>query len=274
MATRVLVVGLGEVGSALYDLLLKSSRFEVYGYDVDPSRTKCKLEDVPLPLNYLYVTIPYSPSFVSAVVEYAQRVRARAVFIHSTVAPGTTRRVHELLNAPVAYTPVRGRHPRIREHMRLWAKWVSALPPEYLLEATKHLEEAGFKVRACSEPPESLELAKLWETVYRAALIAAWQEAHRVARKCGASLRVVAEFVGEVHEVLRDRPVYYPDYIGGHCLIPNTEILRGFHPSKLFDFVIESNELRREELGDLAAKREVDELKELFYRMTRSEYYA
>ncbi|MEM4885583.1 MAG: GDP-mannose dehydrogenase, partial [Thermofilum sp.] len=113
----------------------------------------------------------------------------------------------------------------------------------------------------------------LWETVYRAVMIASWQELHRVAREKGASLKVIAEFIGEVHEVLKDRPVYYPDFIGGHCLIPNTEILRAVHPSKLFDFVVESNEKRKLELKDPKVREEVEELKKYFLQLTKADYY-
>jgi len=60
-----------------------------------------------------------------------------------------------------------------------------------------------------------LELAKIWETVYRAVMIASGQKIHRIVRKFGADMGIVAEFIGEAHEVLRDRPIYYPDYIGG-----------------------------------------------------------
>ena len=271
---RVLVVGLGEVGSAVYEVLGESGRFEVYGYDVDPARSAHRLEEVPRPIDYLHVAIPYSPSFNRAVERYAAELKPRAIFVHSTVAPGTTRTLHEALGLPVAYTPVRGRHPRLKEHLLFWPKWVSTLPSAFLGEAAKHLEEAGFKVRPCRDSPESLELAKLWETVYRAVMIAAWQELHRIARERGASLKVIAEFVGEVHEVLRDRPVYYPDFIGGHCLIPNTEILRSVHPSKLFDFVIESNERRRREAEDPEVRREIEDVKSYFLKLTKADYYG
>jgi len=271
---KVLVVGLGEVGGALYEVLAESGRFELYGYDVDPSRTVHRLEEIPRPVDYLHVAIPYSQRFPDAVAGYAVEFKPRMVVVHSTVAPGTTRNLHARLGVPVAFSPVRGKHPKLKEHLLFWPKWVAALPGSSAGEAAEHLRAAGFKVRLCQEAPESLELAKLWETVYRAVMITAWQELHRVARAHGASLRVVAEFVGEVHEVLGDRPVYYPDFIGGHCLIPNTRILESVHPSKLFEFVLESNEKRREELADPSVRREIYELREYFLKLTKRDYYA
>ena len=104
-------------------------------------------------------------------------------------------------------------------------------------------------------------------------MIASWQEIHRIARKFGADIEAIAEFVGEVHEVLRDRPVYYPDYIGGHCLIPNTEILRSVFPAKLFDFIIESNKKRKEEIRRNDVREEIEKVKNVALRLTNVEYY-
>jgi len=270
---RILIVGLGEVGSALYQVARGSGGLEVYGYDVDPRKTINQLSDVPVPVDYLHVAIPYSRRFVDAVSSYAEGLKPRALFIHSTVAPGTTRRVYERLGIPTVFSPVRGRHPNLRQHLLFWPKWLASLPESFSGEAGRHLEEMGLRVRY-ADKPESLELAKLWETVYRAVMIASWQELHRVSRAFGASLPVIAEFVAEVHEVLRDRPVYFPDHIEGHCLIPNTTILNSVHPSKLFEFVLESNEQRRKELEDEGVKREVEELKRIFLKLTKQDYYS
>jgi hypothetical protein len=46
-----------------------------------------------------------------------------------------------------------------------------------------------------------------------------------VLKRFNATLNEISEFIAEVHEVLDDRPILYPDYIGGHCLIPNTRLL-------------------------------------------------
>ncbi|QOJ79718.1 GDP-mannose dehydrogenase [Infirmifilum lucidum] len=274
MATRLLVVGLGEVGRAVYEVARDSGRFEVYGYDVDTAKTTHRLEEIPRPVDILHVAIPYSEKFVEIVSQYASEFKPRAVIIHSTVAPGTTRRLHAALKLPVAFSPVRGKHPKIREHLYFWPKWVAALPREFAGEARRHLEDMGLKVRVCEEEPEALELAKLWETVYRAVMIAAWQEIDRIARRYGVGLKTIAEFTAEVHSVLRDRPVYYPDYIGGHCLIPNTQILHSVAQSKLLEFVLESNEKRLRELQDPGVRREVEDLRELFLSLTRRDYYA
>jgi len=272
---RVLVVGLGEVGRPLYDIVVGSGCCEVYGYDVDASRTVDRLEDIVSPVDYLHIAIPYSGGFVEAVKSYVDMFSPRITFIHSTVAPGTTREIYGLTGKPVAYTPVRGKHPHLKKHLLFWSKWVATLPRECIGEAASHLEGLGFKVRRYDGSPESLELAKLWETVYRAVMIASWQELHRIARQYNADLLAIADFVGEVHKVLHDRPIYYPAHIGGHCLIPNTEILYKVTGSPLFKFVLESNKKRAKELEDESLRREVEELrKKVFEEYTNKNYYT
>ncbi len=272
MGTRIAIVGLGVVGRALMELAIDKG-LEVYGIDIDPSRTVHRLEDVKKPVEFLHVAFPYSSSFVENVIDYVEKLSPKAVVVHSTVLPGTTRRIFERTRTVTASTPVRGMHHKMRRHLEFWTKWVAVLPIESKAVVLRHLEEMGFRTKLVDEP-ESLELAKLWETVYRAIMIASWQELHRMAIRFGADIKVVAEFVAEVHEVLKDRPVYYPDVIGGKCLIPNTKLLNSLYRSKLLEFVLESNSVREREIQDPRIKKDVDSLRSIFMRLTNFEYYT
>jgi len=247
---KVLVIGLGEVGSAIYDIVLESGKYETYGYDVEPSKAIDELSKVPIPIDYLHICIPYinQSVFVDTVMEYIEKVKPRLTIIHSTIAPGTTRELMEESGTPVAYSPIRGKHPWLKEHILFWPKWVTALPIEELDNAVSHLRSIGLKVRAYKGSAETLELAKLFETTYRALIIAWWQEIHRIARYFNADIVTIAKFLAEVNEVLGDRPILYPGVIRGHCLIPNTKILRDTYKSRFLDAILESNEKRKRRL--------------------------
>uniref|UniRef100_A0A7C4FIG6 GDP-mannose dehydrogenase n=1 Tax=Ignisphaera aggregans TaxID=334771 RepID=A0A7C4FIG6_9CREN len=270
---KVVVIGLGEVGNALYTFFRLSSKFEVYGYDLDPQKSVNKLSEIPKDVDFLHITIPFSNKFIDAVQYYASTLNSQYIVIHSTVAPGTTRKVFEKIGIPTAFSPIRGKHPNILKHLHFWTKWIASLPQEALSTFVLHHTLAGFRVREYYGNPESLELAKLWETVYRAIMIASWHEIHRIAVKFNADLTAIAEFVGEVHKVLHDRPLYYPDYIGGHCLIPNTMILNSVAPSKLFEFVLESNEKRLKEKEDAKIHRDIEKMKQIVQEYINREYY-
>jgi len=271
---KVVIIGLGEVGSALHSFFKSSGKFEVYGYDVDPRKSINKLDEIPRNVDFLHIALPYTEKFVDMVNYYVFLLNPQHIVIHSTVAPGTTRRVFEKAGKPTAFSPVRGKHPNILRHLSFWPKWIASLPQGSLSVFVLHHTLAGFKVREYYGDPESLELAKLWETVYRAIMIASWQEIHRIAIKFNADITTIAEFVGEVHKVLYDRPIYYPSYIGGHCLIPNTMILNSVAPSKLFEFVLESNEKRLNELKNEKIYRDVEKLKQVVQEYINKEYYS
>ena len=94
------------------------------------------------------------------------------------------------------------------------------------------------------------ELAKLFETTYRAWMIACFQEMHRISRHFGADSEGVADFLEDTHRVRLDRPVMFPGVIGGHCLIPNVELLLKSYDSEFLRLILESNERREEEIKD------------------------
>ena len=269
----VVIVGMGVVGSALYNLAMRS-RYRVYGIDIDPRKSVNRIDEVPRGSGVaLHVAYPYSPQFIDSLCHYAEVLRPEMIVIHSTVKPGTSIEIYKRVKRVVAYSPVRGYHRCMDKHISWWSKWVAVLPPQAVDEVVEHLKELGFqRIRTCSDPT-SLELAKLWETVLRAILIASWQELHRIARMLGADISVVMEFVGEVHRVLGDRPIMYPGIIGGHCLIPNTEILNSVRRSKLFEFVLESNAKRVSELKDPDTAKEVEKAKEIAERFMLKDYF-
>jgi UDP-N-acetyl-D-mannosaminuronate dehydrogenase len=271
---KVVIVGLGEVGSSIYHVFKNSNKYKVYGYDINPNKTIDNYEEISYPVEFLHITFPYNNRFISTVYEYANHFKPKMIVIHSTVVPGTTREIFHKTNIVTAFSPIRGKHPNLIKHLYFWSKWVVSLPIEKVEEAAQHLSDVGFKVKIYRGCPESVELAKLWETVYRAIMIASWHEIHRIARIYRAEIEAIAEFVGEVHEVLKDRPVYYPGYIGGHCLIPNTRMLNEIYPSKLFEFVLESNERRIKELEYEEIKKDVEMIKRIVLRFINKEYYV
>jgi hypothetical protein len=52
----------------------------------------------------------------------------------------------------------------------------------------------------------------------------------------------------------------FPGVIGGHCLIPNTELLLAAYDSEFLRLILESNEKRKEEVNDKTVKAEVEKV--------------
>ncbi|MCS7114518.1 MAG: GDP-mannose dehydrogenase [Candidatus Bathyarchaeota archaeon] len=266
---RVLVVGLGEVGRPLYELLKECKKFEVHGYDLNTDRMRDTGQSTALPDSFdvMHVCIPCKDKgeFVESIAGYVERFKPKLLIINSTVAPGTTVNVYKRVKGAclVAHSPIRGVHKSL-EHMkwelRRWTKYVGGVDKKSAEEAKKHFEKAGFKTKILKSCLET-ELAKLFETTYRAWMIACFQEMHRISRHFGADFDDVVDFIEDTHRVRLDRPVMFPDIIGGHCLIPNTELLLQSYNSKFLHLILESNEQRKKEINDQNIKEEIEKIK-------------
>ena len=239
MATdgTVVVVGLGEVGKPLLSILSKV--YNCVGVDVAPVN--------PVgPCSVLHVCYPYEiPDFIGTTTEYMAKYRPRLTIVHSTVGPGTTRKVIETTpGASIAYSPVRGKHARMEVDMLRYKKFVGASRPEVAKFAVEHLEQAGFKT-ALFRTSEIGELSKLLETTYLGLLVAWTQEVERFAMRYGASSEEVNAFIEEIDFL----PSHiFPGHIGGHCVMSNIAILRSQFDSRFLDAIVESNELKRRQL--------------------------
>jgi UDP-glucose 6-dehydrogenase len=237
---KTLVVGLGEVGGALAEVLERTQ----------PGLLRHDIErrDFPDAIGVMHICIPYQSrqQFEAATLEYIARVQPHLTIINSTVIPGTTRRIASQSGGRVAYSPVRGKHVRMTEDLIRYCKFVAAQEGAITVEAEEHFHRAGMKTRRV-ERPETLELAKLAETTYFGIQIAFAQELNRFSSQLGADYEETIGFFDEVEFLPRAR--YYPGFIGGHCVVPNIHLLEQVIDSPLLQAVLDSNQRRAAELA-------------------------
>ena len=88
-----------------------------------------------------------------------------------------------------------------------------------------------------------------FETTYRAWMIACFREMHGMTRHFDADFDEVVDFLEDTHRLRLDRPIMFPGFIGGHCLIPNTELLLNVYDSEFLRLILESNEKRKRDQG-------------------------
>lgn len=233
----VIVVGLGEVGRPLLNILSKS--FDCLGVDVSPVETD-------RPCSVLHLCYPFQiRDFVGTTASYIAKYNPRLTLIHSTLAPGTTRSVQAAAGTDrIVYSPVRGKHARMESDMLRYKKFVAAATPHIGREAESHLSAAGFQT-AQFRSLEIAELSKLLETTYLGVLIGWAQEVERLAASLGGTPEEVNAFIQEIDFL----PSHiFPGHIGGHCVMPNIKILQTQFSSAFLDAVVESNELKRQQL--------------------------
>jgi UDP-N-acetyl-D-mannosaminuronate dehydrogenase len=265
---NVLVVGLGEVGRTLFEILEESGEFTVYGYDLDEAKMNQvgqHQKDLPKNVDTMHICLPCvkQDKFVAVTTGYAMQFKPKLLIIHSTVMPGTTKEVSERCKCLVAHSPVRGVHQSL-EHMKWelkrWTKYVGGVNAEAGEAARQHFEKLGLKTKTVKSCAES-ELAKLFETTYRVWMITCFQEMHRISRHFKADFDDTVDFLEDTHRVRLDRPIMFPGAIGGHCLIPNTELLSRSYDSAFLQLALKSNEKRAEEIKDENIRIELEEVK-------------
>ena len=261
----VLIIGLGEIGNALFTLLNEQKKsFTVYVLDLDEtkmSQVSQSRKNIPRQVDTMHVCLPCGSQekFTDIVVAYVEEFKPKLVIINSTVPPGTTMKVAAKCRCLVAHSPTRGVHKN-SEHMiwemKRWTKYVGGADAAASEAAKAHFEKLGLKVNVLKSCTET-ELAKLFETTYRAWMIACFQEMHRISKTFNADFDEIVDFLEDTHRLRFDRPIMFPDVIGGHCLIPNVELLLNAYDSEFLRLILKSNAKRKEEVKDKTVKAEV-----------------
>jgi UDP-N-acetyl-D-mannosaminuronate dehydrogenase len=242
---KVVVAGLGEVGKPLFELI--STHHDTIGVDISPPLEQIGQVEV------LHVCYPFQiKDFIGETVRYIELFKPEVTIVNSTVAVGTTRLIAERSGTAVVNSPVRGKHARMLDELCKYTKFVGAIDAAGARQAAEHFESVGLQTRILSSP-EATELAKLTETTYFGLLIAWAQE---IERYCDQSETAYEEVISFYDEIKFLPPVkYFPGVIGGHCVMPNIEILRKFEQSVLLEAIQSSNRMKieREAGGKVAA---------------------
>lgn len=208
-----LVIGMGEVGTALLEVLPPGAA----GRDVE-SKGRHHAE-------ILHICFPWSADFLSDVLLYEQVYTPRLVVVHSTVPIGTCD------PQGWVHSPIRGRHPELVESIRTFRK----------IFGGERAEEAATPFRDLGIPTVTTDLAatteagKLWELVQFGIQVKVEQAIHEHATSLGLDpewvYRWFAATYNEGYIDLGDnhftRPIleHMPGPIGGHCIRQNARLL-------------------------------------------------
>ena len=222
-----IILGMGEVGETLFDLLV-DRKFDCIGIDLDDSKCKNYTENeiIENP-QYLHVCLPGElEKFTDIVIEWINKIKnIQVVVIHSTVKPGTTKTIQERSSIPILFSPVRGVHRRFLDDIKKYTKFISFDGTEINSKIKKDLENRFEKVDWMSTT-KTAELAKiLVDTTYYGWLINYAQITKMICEKENVDFDEMWKFADEIHENLGNRPKMFPGIIGGHCVIPNLNLV-------------------------------------------------
>jgi len=224
-----IVVGLGEIGFPIYRIISKV--FPTYGYDKNTDllpKTNKKFEFHST--RFLHVCIPYNKNFVFNVIKLNKKFLPETIVIHSTIRPGTTRNIQKKLLIPVIYSATRGVHKRMLSDLKKYTKFFAfdkTIPNSIVSSRlyTQLMKKSGIKTKKMSNTV-TLELSKIiCDTSYYGWLINYAQISKIITDKFSVDYDEMWSFSDEIHKFLGNRPKLFPGFIGGHCVIPNLELL-------------------------------------------------
>ena len=230
------ILGYGEVGKA------------VAKFYNNPLIKDLDRDDNLAEAEVLNVCLPYKgDNFVEIVVSEVKKIaKPILIIIHSTVAPGTTKKIADLTGIMTVHSPVRGVHPELAQGIKTFVKYIGADSEEAGRVAKEHLEGLGIKTKVFM-PSKTTELGKLFSTTYYGLCIAYHGEMKRICDKEGVDFeKAVTDFNQTYNEGYSKlgkpsvvRPVLYPpkQVIGGHCICENVDTLKKFYNSEAFDLV-------------------------------------
>jgi hypothetical protein len=92
-------------------------------------------------------------------------------------------------------------------------------------EFNKIMKKSGIKTKQMTKP-ETLELGKIiCDTSYLGWLINYAQLSNMIAIQHGVDFDEMWTFSDEIQKFLGNRPKMFPGFIGGHCVIPNLDLM-------------------------------------------------
>jgi UDP-N-acetyl-D-mannosaminuronate dehydrogenase len=222
-----IILGMGEVGETLFDLFVERN-FECIGIDVNDSKCKnySKNSIIENP-EFLHVCLPGElTGFEDITSNWIDNLKdLKAVLVHSTVIPGTTKNIQKKSKVPILFSPIRGVHKRFSEDIKKYTKFISS-DTDLIDQSIKSDLEKRFHKIDWMSTTKTAELAKiLVDTTYYGWLINYAQITKMICEKEGVDFDEMWKFADEIHENLSNRPKMYPGIIEGHCVIPNLNLM-------------------------------------------------
>lgn len=218
-----LLIGYGEIGKGVYSVFSKYYDISVVELKFKENMRKDNEYDIML------VTIPYSEKFIDIIKNYQKEYNPEATIIFSTVPIGTTSQIENAVHCPIE-----GKHPNLAESINRWP---------FFMGGWNKLAYKFFSV--CKNPkildkPEHTEFLKLQSTSNYGLMIEFARYLKTICDDIGMEYSHVLSYNQDYNQLynsmnssrfIRSLIVPPEGNIGGHCVVPNAEILDKQYPS-------------------------------------------
>lgn len=237
-SSNIGILGYGEVGQAVAKFYKNGGRARI---------KDLKRNDGLKGVEILNVCIPWNDEFIKIVKKEIEEIGPKLVILHSTVAPGTAKKLSAMFGGMVVHSPIRGIHPNLYKGIKTFVKYIGADSKKAGELAKKHLEGLGIKTEVFV-PSITTELGKLFDTTYYALCIVWHGEMKEICDKFGVDFeKAVTDFNQTYNEGYAKlgkknviRPVLYPPQLGKpkHCIVPNARILNRYYKTPIFKLIL------------------------------------
>jgi len=120
--TKDVVAGLGEIGEPIFQFISKVTA--TLGFDKNPKLNKKSSKKLfSFETNFLHICIPFTGKFIQNVLALNKKFQPKGIVIHSTISPGTTKKLQDKLSIPVIYSATRGVHKRMLYDLKRYTKF-------------------------------------------------------------------------------------------------------------------------------------------------------
>lgn len=224
-----LVIGLGEVGKAIKEIL------ECDGIDYG--------DKIDQTFDFIHICFPYSSEFINNVINYQDIYKPKYTVVHSSVPVGTCRKIPRTV-----HSPIRGVHPNLVNGICTFEKYFGG---ELSFPASKPFSDIGIKTVVVNNSDDT-EALKLWDTTQYGISIMIQKDIKKFCDDYGLDFNLVYTHANNSYNdgysqlgmsnVIRPVLKNMEGPIGGHCVIQNCSLLSGSTADKWTTRLISDNE--------------------------------
>jgi hypothetical protein len=234
--TLDVLIGKGQIGTAIQSILEPDISYDI----IDGA-----FPDLDDEVDFLHIAIPYSDQFIDIVNSYIDRLTFTedgGTIVYSTVKIGTCSKI----KGQVAHSPVEGVHPRLAESILRSNRWIGCsdiIFAEYVKDMWSDYTDVVIVHKS-----EYTEFMKLRSTAKYGINLVWTDYENQIAEAIGMPFEYIKYFDQDYNDLYSrlGNPEYQryildpPEgHIGGHCVVPNAELLNEQYPSELLDKIIE-----------------------------------
>lgn len=221
------IVGYGQIGQAIHKIIGPANIVDI---------EKGFLQYGDKSTDILHVCFPFTHEFEDELKRYIDVFEPLHVIIYSTVPIGTSKKFSAV------HSPVEGRHPNLEESIRKMERWIGTNNPRRGQFFKDFFNELGIRARVVKRS-EYTEALKLLSTSEFGANLVFTDYKARVAEAIGMDFELTKDWNKEYNDLYEHLGLgetikkYVLDppkgHIGGHCVVPNAELLDEQFPSDI-----------------------------------------